>query len=164
MHECEELELADLETWDRVASVHRATEVVRATPEQIFDVFEDAGAWSSWATAITYVEWTSPFPLVAGSTRRVTMLGGLVAEETFLAYERGSRMAFRFDRVSKPMVEAFAEDYRVTPVGDGRSVVDWTMGLTPAGAGAKATPVTAPLMTAGLRYMLKRLRREVEAS
>ena len=162
MHEMEKLERSDLETWSAVTSVHRASEIVRATPEQVFDVLEDAEAWTRWVLPITDVEWTSPFPLGEGSTRTVTMWGGLVAEEAFLVYERPHRMAFRFDRASKPVADAFAEDYRVTPLDDDRCVVDWTMGLSPAGAGAKAASVTAPVMTAGLRFMLGRLRREVE--
>lgn len=163
MHECEKLERGDLESLERLASTHHATEVVRATPAKLFDTFEDADAWARWALPITDVAWTSPLPLEAGSTRTVTMWGGLVAEETFLAYERLSRMAFRFDRTSKPVADAFVEDYRVTDLGDGRCVVDWTMALTPSGTARRATPITAPAMTAGLRFMLKRLKREVEA-
>lgn len=163
MPECEKLERADLDDLDRLDAVHRATQVVEATPEDVFATFEDAEAWTRWALPITEVEWTSPLPLTEGSTRTVTMWGDLVAEETFLVYERPHRMAFRFDRVSKPVCAAFAEDYRVTPVGDGRSVVDWAMAMSAAGSARRTLPLAAPLMGAGLRLMLRRLAREVEA-
>jgi hypothetical protein len=43
--------------------------VVRATSEQVFDVFEDADSWVTWAPPIQAVEWTSPKPFGVGTTR-----------------------------------------------------------------------------------------------
>jgi hypothetical protein len=139
-----------------------AYQIVRATPSQVFDVFEDAAAWPKWAPPITGVEWTSPFPIEVGSTRVVSMVGGLVGYEEFIAWERGKRMAFRFNAVSKPGTDAFAEDYRVTELAGGRSLVEWTMAMTPSGPGAKAFPVTGPLMSGGLSLMMRRFRKYTE--
>jgi len=141
----------------------RAHEIVRATPGRIFDVFEDAGSWPRWAFPITRVEWTSPLPIEVGSTRTVDMMGGLTGYEEFIVWERGRRMAFRFDEVSRPGVAAFAEDYLVTDLGDGRCLVEWTMAMVPEGAGANLMPLTSPLMGAGLRHMLRSFRRYVES-
>ena len=49
-----------------------------------------------------------------------TCAADIVGYEEFIAYEHGSRMAFRFNEVSKEGIEAFAEDYRVTDLGEGR--------------------------------------------
>lgn len=68
------------------------------TPEKLFEVLGDADSWPRWATVITRVEWTSPLPRGIGTTRTVTMRGGIVGDEEFLAWEPFSHMAFRFNR------------------------------------------------------------------
>lgn len=159
-YRCEQVELDYLETnrfrWT-------AAEVVEATPERVFEVFEDAEAWRRWVPAIVRVEWTSPFPLAAGSTRTVRMLGGITAWEEFLVWEPGRRMAFRFDEVSRPVVRAFAEDYRVTDVGLGQSRIDWTLAMTPAGPAARSLGLAGPAVGFGIRDTLRRLKRYLAA-
>ena len=70
---------------------------IAATPEQIWAALEDASAWPRWANVIRRVEWTSPEPRGVGTTRTVTMLGGLVGYEEFVAWEPHRRMTFRFN-------------------------------------------------------------------
>jgi hypothetical protein len=152
------------EFFDEARWCFRAHEIVAATPERIFEVFCDGPSWSRWAPPITDVEWTSPFPLEVGSTRTVTMVGDLVGHEEFIVWDPPRRMAFRFNEVSRPGVAAFAEDYRVHDLGDGRSLVEWAMAMVPAGPGARTFPATAPLMGVGLRFMLGRFRRYVESN
>jgi len=160
----EPCEKVGMEFFDHARYCFRAHEVVAATPERIFEVFLDGPAWTRWATPITDVEWTSPFPLEVGSTRTVSMWGGLVGHEEFIAWDPPRRMAFRFNEVSRPGVAAFAEDYRVTDLGEGRSLVEWAMAMVPAGPGARTFPVTAPLMGFGVRHMLANFRRYVESN
>ena len=50
------------------------------TPEQVFEVLDDAGSWPHWATVITKVTWTSPQPHGVGTTRTVDMRGGIVGD------------------------------------------------------------------------------------
>ena len=135
---------------------------VHATPEQIFEVFEDAHAWTVWAPPITNVDWTSPKPYGVGTTRTVSMIGGLVGYEEFIAWERGKRMAFCFVGASRNNVSAFAEDYRVTALGAGKTRVEWTMAMEPAGVGKWTMPLFAPVMRFGLQWMLGRFGRYVE--
>ncbi len=141
-----------------------ANEIVKATPERVFDIFQDAESWTKWALPITDVEWTTPFPLAVGSTRTVTMIGDLVGYEEFITWDPPHRMAFRFNEVSKPGVGAFAEDYTVHDLGDGRSLVEWAMAMAPEGPSARTFGLTAPLMAAGLRFMLSRFRRYVDSA
>lgn len=160
----EPCEKVGMEFFDQARYCFRAHEVVAATPERVFEVFLDGPAWTKWATPITGVEWTSPFPLEVGSTRTVSMWGGLEGHEEFIAWDPPRRMAFRFNEVSKPGVAAFAEDYRVTDLGEGRCLVEWAMAMVPAGPSARTFPVMAPLMGLGVRHMLANLRRYLEAN
>ena len=106
------------------------------TPEQLFEVLADAESWPHWATVITNVEWTSPEPRGIGTTRTVTMRGGIVGAEEFLAWEPFSHMAFRFNEASSGSIAAFAEDYRVVPTAAGCHLT-WVMAMKPNGVAAK---------------------------
>lgn len=140
------------------------SELVRATPERIFEVFCDADAWTRWAFPITAVEWTSPFPLGVGSTRTVHMRGGMVGWEEFIAWEPGRRMAFRFNQTVAGGPVAFAEDYVVAPAGEGTSRVQWTMAMSLTGIAGRLTPVTRVGMRRANSHMLGRFKRFVESS
>jgi uncharacterized protein YndB with AHSA1/START domain len=161
MYECRPVDISFVDT-----AAHRFESVVEinATPEKIFDAFEDADAWPVWALPITNVEWTSPKPFHVGTTRTVTMIGNMVGEEEFIAWERGKRMAFRFNRASSNTTKAFAEDYRVEQLDPGRCRVTWIMAIEPGGAGKATMPLAAPLMRFGLQWMLGRFKRYVEKS
>jgi len=159
----EQCEKVGLDYFETAPVRWEATEVIRATPEEIFAVFLDGPSWTKWVFAITDVKWTSPFPIDVGSTRSVHMRGGLVGHEEFIAWEPGKRMAFRFNEVSKGGIDAFAEDYTVTDIGDGRCVVDWVMAMTPGGS-TRGMSVTDPVMAAFIRHTLKNFRKYVESS
>ena len=70
------------------------------TPEQVWEVLDDAESWPHWATVITKVTWTSPEPHGIGTTRVVNMRGGIVGDEEYLAWEPYAHMAFRFNEAS----------------------------------------------------------------
>ena len=117
---------------------------LECTPDQLFDVFEDADAWPLWVSAIESVEWTSPLPPREGTTRTVRMTGGVEVSERFLAYERGRRMQFVFTSLPTGAIDGFGEDYRVTDLGDGRCRLWWMMALLPGrGPAAAVMGVTA---------------------
>ena len=75
---------------------------VKASAAQAFAALEAAAAWPKWAPAITNVEWTSPRPFGLGTTRTVSMVGGMVAEESFIGWEQDRLMAFYFTRANMP--------------------------------------------------------------
>jgi carbon monoxide dehydrogenase subunit G len=147
------------EAWAR----YDAEVVVQATPEQIFDVFEDAESWVTWAPPIQSVEWTSPRPFGVGTTRTVTMSGGMIGHEEFIAWERGRHMAFRFTETNIPMTTAFGEDYRVTDLGDGSCRVHWTMAMEPTGPNAIVLRLFGWVLRRVLQHMLNRFRDYVAA-
>ncbi|WP_396905984.1 SRPBCC family protein [Mycolicibacterium phlei] len=106
------------------------------TPEQLFEVFEDAESWPQWASVITEVTWTSAPPRGVGTTRTVRMRGGIVGAEEFLAWEPYSHMAFRFNEASSGSIAAFAEDYRVVRTPRGCHLT-WVMAMKPRGIAAR---------------------------
>jgi uncharacterized protein YndB with AHSA1/START domain len=137
-------------------------EMVDASAERVFEVFCDARSWTRWAFPITAVDWTSPYPLEVGSTRTVHMRGGMVGWEEFIAWEPFRRMAFRFNQTIPGGPTAFAEDYVVTEVGEGRTRVQWTMAMTLSGVSARTMPVTRFAMQRLNAHMLRQFRRYVE--
>jgi carbon monoxide dehydrogenase subunit G len=143
---------------------HRFTTevVIHATPEQIFEVFEDPDSWVVWALPIRRVEWTSPRPFGVGTTRTVTMTGGLVGKEEFIAWERGRRMAFRFTEASMAAVTAFAEDYQLSDAGNGRTRVRWVMAMEARGANDVGLRLFGWTMRLGLAFLLRRFQTLVE--
>ena len=88
----------------------------------------------------------------------------MVGHEEFIAWEPFRRMAFRFNQTIKGGPTAFAEDYVVTDLRDGRSLVEWTMAMTLAGVSARFAPVTGPAMGPVNRAMLRRFRTYVESN
>ncbi|MEM7341404.1 MAG: SRPBCC family protein [Actinomycetota bacterium] len=102
----------------------------------LFRILEDGPAWKEWLGID--VEWTSPEPFGVGTTRTVRA-SGQTLEETFLVWDEGQRMNFRFDRTTLPMA-AFAEDYLIVPTGDASCELHWSYAyewsgpLTPIGS------------------------------
>jgi carbon monoxide dehydrogenase subunit G len=129
------------------------------TPEQVFELLDDAESWPHWATAITKVTWTSPQPHGVGTTRTVDMRGGIVGDEEFLAWEPHSHMAFRFNKASTGAIAAFAEDYRIVPTPTGCHLT-WVMAMKPAGlAGRLGMTLGQPVMAWLFQRFLHSLRR-----
>jgi carbon monoxide dehydrogenase subunit G len=129
------------------------------TPEQLFEVFADETSWPRWASVITDVAWTSPPPRGVGTTRTVTMRGGIVGDEEFLAWEPFTRMAFRFNTASTGSIAAFAEDYRIVPTGGGCRLT-WVMAMKPNGVAARlGMSAGRPVMGWLFQRFLHNLRR-----
>jgi hypothetical protein len=135
---------------------------IAASPEQIFASFENAVDWTIWAPPIQHVEWTSPKPFGLGTTRRVSMSGGLVGDEVFIAWNYPHRMAFCFTHASQSLIESFAEDYQLTVLPNGNTQVVWTMCMTPKGIGKFTMFLFSPFMAFGNQWMFNRFKKHVE--
>ena len=129
---------------------------IPATPEQLFEIFLDADAWPRWAGVITRVVWTSEPPHGVGTTRTVHMLGGLVGDEEFLAWETGRHMAFRFTACSLRAVRAFAEAYDVEPTDRGCRLT-WTLAMHGNAPTNLSLTVVRPVMNLLFRRFLRTL-------
>jgi hypothetical protein len=155
MHPCEKVDA----TWVETAP-HRFSNSVELTitPEQLFEVFADADAWPKWAKVIRHVEWTSPLPPGVGSTRVVSMIGGLKGAEEFLVWEPHRQMAFRFNEASEKSIRAFAERYDVVPTPQGCRLT-WTLALEVSGPGKYFMPLSGFASNLSFRWFLTKLRR-----
>ena len=129
---------------------------IPASPRQLFEIFADADSWPRWAGVITRVTWTSEPPYGAGTTRTVHMLGGLVGEEEFLAWEPERHMAFRFNASSTRAVRAFAEAYDVVPTDDGCRLT-WTLAMHGNAATTLSIAALRPVLNLLFRRFLRRL-------
>ena len=155
MHPCEPV---DVDFVDTARFRYANTVDLAITPEQLFEVLEDADAWPRWAKVITKVTWTSAPPRDVGTTRTVHMRGGLVGDERFLLWEPPTRMAFRFDTASEKTIRAFAERYDVVRTPDGCRLT-WTLALDVTGPSRFVTPLGKPVMNLTFRWFLRKLRR-----
>jgi len=155
-HPCERV---DLDFVDRAPYRFVSTVDLAITPEQLFDVLADETSWPQWASVITKVTWTSPLPRGVGTTRTVDMLGGITADEEFLAWEPFTRMAFHFNESTTGSVAAFAEDYRVLPTANGCHLT-WIMAMKPNGLAGRFGLFTGrPVMGWMFQRFLYNLRR-----
>jgi len=157
MHQCVEV---DANYINVAPKVFTAEVVVNATPEQVFETFEDADAWPAWAMPIKHVEWTSPKPFGIGTTRTVEMIG-LVGDERFIAWDYPKHMAFCFTHMSETLIASFAEDYVVTPLDNGQTRVKWTMAMTPQSYGKLTMALFGPMMGPSLQFMLNGFKKYV---
>lgn len=146
------------------AAPHRYTTTVDldCTPDALFDVLADADAWPVWASPIESVEWTSPLPPEAGTTRTVHMVGGIELTERFTAWEHGHHLQFVLTSLPRSGVDGFGEDYRVTDLGDGRCRLRWTMALVPTpGVASAVVGLTGWTTGFAMRHLATRLQRYV---
>jgi ribosome-associated toxin RatA of RatAB toxin-antitoxin module len=159
MFKCEKV---GINFFDNAPHCFTAQEVVPATPSQVFSIFEDPHSWTVWADVIQSVEWTSPKPYRLGTTRRVYMKGAMIADEEFIAWERGKRMAFCFTKFSQNKVTSFAEDYQVTDLKNGTCNVQWRMAMAPKGFSKVLLMIASPLMKMFVRRAFRSFRQYVE--
>jgi hypothetical protein len=159
MYECKKV---DISYFNTAKNRFKAVVEIDSTPEKIFACFEDADSWKKWAPPITDVKWTSPKPFGMGTTRTVSMIAGLVGDEVFIAWDYPKRMAFCFTHCSHKMVESFAEDYLVTPLDNGKTRLEWTMGITNKGIGNITIVLFSPFMRMANQWMLERFKKYVE--
>ena len=154
--ECRPFGMAEFDT----APYRYVTNVdLPCTPDALFDVFEDPASWPYWAVGIKKVEWTSPKPFRAGTTRTVTFADGTEVYERFIEWERGRGLAFVLDGHSSEIWHSFGERYRVRDLGSGRCHFEWTVCYEPRGAFAKAHPWVKPAMALAFKIYLFRLKR-----
>jgi len=160
MEECRPLTLDD---FDRLEESFHFETTLEATPEKVFEVFEDPNSWPVWARAIKKVTWTSPKPFGVGTTRDVDIMGGLTAHERFFIWEPPYRMAFYFAGTNKPAVAALAEYYELQPLSGGRTRFIWRVVYESRSLMRYVSPFLRPAVRLMNARIVKGLERYVRA-
>lgn len=147
----------DLDFFTRAPFRYIATEVVHRPPEAIFEaIASDPSGWGDWFPGFAHAgRYTTPPPHTTGSRRSMRM-GGMVYDETVLAWDPARRWAFRVDRASIPFAHALAEDYQIS---DHRvySMVQWTFAVDPRAPLRLLTPTLKPVLAALFRRAMTNL-------
>lgn len=123
---------------------------IAASPEQVFNIFEDENAWPKWFDDIVKVEWTSPKPYGVGTTR-IGTLKRMTVHEKFIAWDPGRRFAFCLTAATLPIAHAFCEDYRLKPLGNGKTRFTYTIACEPRWLLKLAGPLGRRMMDTMLR-------------
>jgi carbon monoxide dehydrogenase subunit G len=119
--------------------VYRYTHELAVGPERVWESLTSAHSVADWTPLLKSIEWTSPRPLGIGSTRTVVLpMHALTMHEHFFLWDEGRRFAFYGIEANRPLVQRFAEDYRVEPSGSGARFT-WTFAL-------EGTRSTKPLL------------------
>lgn len=91
--------------------------VVDAPASAVWEVVTDNPGWVEWFPTMTSSENTSDPTSGVGSTRTVKV-GGLRADERFVAWEPEKLWAFTITKTNLPMAKRFLEQLEFTPDGD----------------------------------------------
>lgn len=110
------------------------TAVAAATPEQIWAVLTDHETWPSWfGTSLKVVKVTSDPATGVGSTRDVTLQGGVTVSERFIVWEENRRWAFTGTAVTMPVLKRLVERCVLEPVDDTHTRITYRMAAELAG-------------------------------
>ncbi|TNF34434.1 MAG: SRPBCC family protein [Deltaproteobacteria bacterium] len=117
---------------------------VPAPPAEVFEAISAPERFERWFPDLRGVRWVTDPPPAAGSVREVR-LRGLAVRERILVYEPGARFVFTVTAISRPLLSRMVEDYRLSPVGDGETRVQWTVAYRPRLLLRPVTPLLRPL-------------------
>lgn len=139
MFACEAVGLEFLDT----APVRVRTAVkVKRPPSEVFAAFAlDPANWGEFFPGFDGTgRYNTMGPHGVGSrcTKRVI---GITVEETVLAWDEGTRFAFRVDNMTAPPFYAWVEDYHFEPDGSGGTLLSVAIGNKPRRAFRMANPI-----------------------
>jgi hypothetical protein len=129
--------------------------------ESLFAMFEEATTWREFFPVIRKVEWTSPTPFGIGTTRTVTVIGGVRLDEVFWAWKPGAQMGFEITAASNSALQGLVELYEFFPLDDGRCQLRWEMGIELSGRMRVAESSMPSSLLRVQNWCLKRLARMV---
>ena len=101
-------------------------------PDEVFAAFaHDPATWGEFIPGFDrsgYYHTPGPHGVGSGYAKRFL---GIAIEERVLAWEEGTRFAFRLERASVPAFRAWVEDYQFEPDGANGTVVRVAIGAHP---------------------------------
>lgn len=127
--------------------------------EQLFATLEDGPSWTKWTGAVREVTWTSPKPFAKGTTRTLTLAGGIRLDEVFWAWEPNRRMGFSVTAASIGWLSGLSEVYEIAPLSSERCKLRWVVAASFPGALGKIEPGIGRLFQLNQGRLLKKLER-----
>ncbi len=144
----------------RRAKAHSVAEREFPVPaEHLFGLLEEGPTWCNFFPVIRKVEWTSPKPFREGTTRTVTVIGGVLLDEVFWSWKPGTRMGFAITAASNQMLKGLVELYDVLPIDDRHCKLRWEMGMELAGRASVAEARMPSSLQRTQNWCMKRLER-----
>jgi len=114
----------------------------------------------SWFAPLDRLRWLTARPLGEGAVRTIRAARLFTLEEHFYRWEEGRRATFHVVGVTRPVLNALAEDFFVEPTASGGTRLTWTFALDPKLPGARLLGrLAAPLLRAGNRSMISGIRK-----
>jgi hypothetical protein len=148
-----EMESADAELFTAAPYVFRYTMCYDAPPEQVWESLVSDASQSAWGPGVTDVTWLSPRPFGVGTTREVALAPGLTrVRERFFRWDEGRGCSFYVYQANAPVLWRFAEDYVLTPDGDGTRY-SWTVAVEPKAVLALPFKAVVPVLKAAFGRM-----------
>jgi Polyketide cyclase / dehydrase and lipid transport len=127
--------------------------------EQLFDTLKDGPPWAKWTGVIREVTWTSPKPFGIGTTRTVTIGGGIKFDEVFWAWEPNRRMGFSVTAASIGWLSGLSEVYEIAPLSAERCKLRWVVAASFPGMLGKLEPGIGRIFQINQRRLLEKLER-----
>jgi Polyketide cyclase / dehydrase and lipid transport len=127
--------------------------------EQLFATLEDGPSWTKWTGVIREVSWTSPKPFAKGTTRTLTLRGGITLDEVFWAWEPNRRMGFSVTAASIGWLSGLSEVYEIAPLSSERCKLRWVVAASFPGVLGKIEPGIGRAFRINQRRLLKKLER-----
>ena len=84
-----------------------------ASPERVFDVMADIGAWTAWFKGMRRIRIDGPASGVGA--RRTVWVGLNRVKEHFTVWEPGRHLAFHIVDCNLPGLRVMVEDYQIEP-------------------------------------------------
>lgn len=145
--------------FETAALVIPVTLELDATPAQVWEALGSDEMWS-WAPVLDRLRWLTPRPLGEGSVRAIRVARLFTLEEHFYRWEEGRRATFHVVGVTRPVLNALAEDFVLEPTASGGTRLTWTFALDPKLPGAHLLARFAgPLLRAGNRSLIAGIRK-----
>ncbi len=123
--------------WAQTAPIQIHQELfLAASPEQVFEVLADSPGWTKWFRGMSRVRIDGPARGVG--TLRTVWVGRAEVQEHFIVWEPARRITFHIVQSSAPGLRVMAEDYLITPMGNGSQLAvtvgmeaKWPLRLVP---------------------------------
>jgi hypothetical protein len=140
------LEPADAESFDDAPHVFRYEKHFAASPELVWESLASDVSLQAWGSTVSSLTWLSARPFGVGTEREVVLAPGLIkVHERYFRWDEGRGYSFYAFEANAPLFRKFAEDYVLTPDGDGTRF-SWTVAIEPRDALTLPFKALAPVL------------------